>query len=103
MTGTKALLKAVKGNIWFTETGGLVLRRNGSTIAFPGSTRHAADATDWVFRLAALSSRVRRIYLYHWSPAPRRDSTWDSALVDSRDRPRPAYAVLQKWLARHRR
>ena len=35
--GTRALLKAVKGDVWFTETGGLVMRRNGSTIAFPGS------------------------------------------------------------------
>jgi hypothetical protein len=29
-SGTKAMLKAVKGDIWFTETGGLVSRSNGS-------------------------------------------------------------------------
>ncbi len=40
-SGTRALLKAVKGDVWFTETGGLVMRRNGSKIAFPGSVRHA--------------------------------------------------------------
>jgi hypothetical protein len=102
-TGTRALLKAVKGDVWFTETGGLVTRRNGSTIAFPGSTRHAAEATTWVFQLAALSSRVKRVYLYHWSPVDIPNPTWDSALVDSRDRPRPAYAVLQKWLRAHPR
>jgi hypothetical protein len=102
-TGTRALLGAVKGDVWFTETGGLVMRRNGSTIAFPGSTRHAAEATSWVFRLAALSPRVKRIYLYHWSPATIPEPTWDSALVDSRDRPRPAYAVVQKWLQKHPR
>jgi hypothetical protein len=100
--GTKALLKAVKGEVWFTETGGLVKRENGSTVEFPGSTRHAADATNWVFKLAALSSRVRRVYLYHWTPATTPDPTWDSALVDSRDRPRPAYSVLRKWLVRLR-
>jgi hypothetical protein len=102
-TGTRSLLKAVRGDIWFTETGGLVMRRNGSTIAFPGSTRHAAEATTWVFKLAALSSRVRRVYFYHWSPAKIPDPTWDSALVDSHDRPRPAYDVLRKWLAAHPR
>ena len=96
--GTRALLKAVKGDVWFTETGGLVMRRNGSTVTFPGSTRHAARATSYVFRLAALSSRVKRVYFYHWSPAPTPRPTWDSALVDSHDRPRPAYEVLRKWL-----
>jgi hypothetical protein len=102
-TGTRALLKAVKGDVWFTETGGLVMRRNGSTVAFPGSTRHAAEATTWVFRLAALSPRVKRVYLYHWSPATVPHPTWDSALVDARDRPRPAYDVLRRWLQEHPR
>jgi hypothetical protein len=99
-TGTKALLKAVKGDVWFTETGGLVRRNNGSTIEFAGSTRHAAQATDQVFKLAGLSRRVRRVYIYHWSPPTSPNPTWDSALVDSRDRPRPAYDVLRKWLVR---
>jgi hypothetical protein len=94
--GTKSLLRAVKGDVWFTETGGIVERNNGSPIQFPESTAHAAKATDWVFKLAELSRRVRRVYLYHWSPPPDPVPTWDSALVDSRDRPRPAYGVLQK-------
>jgi polysaccharide biosynthesis protein PslG len=101
--GTRALLKATRGDVWFTETGGLVMRRNGSTVAFPGSTRHAAEATTWVFRLAALSPRVKRVYFYHWSPARVPHPTWDSALVDGRDRPRPAYEVLQRWLQEHPR
>jgi hypothetical protein len=99
-TGTKALLEAVKGDVWFTETGGLVYRNNGSTIQFAGSTRHAAQATDQVFKLAGLSRRVRRVYFYHWSPPTIPNPTWDSALVDSRDRPRPAYDVLKKWLVK---
>ncbi len=98
--GTRALLRAVKGNVWFTETGGIVERNNGSPIQFPESTAHAAKATDWVFRLAELSSRVRRVYLYHWSPPPDPVPTWDSALVDRHDRPRPAYGVLLRWLVR---
>ena len=100
--GTKALLRTVKGDVWFTETGGIVERNNGSPIQFPESTAHAAKATNWVFKLAQLSRRVRRVYLYHWSPPPDPVPTWDSALVDAHDRPRPAYGVLQKWLARYR-
>jgi len=103
-SGTKALLKAApRGQIWFTETGGLVVRRNGSRIAFPGSKRHAAKATKQVFRLARLSPRVRRIYFYHWQPSRVRLPSWDSALVDPRGKPRPAYDVLKTYLRRFAR
>jgi len=97
--GTQALLKATKANVWFTETGGLVRRDNGSTIEFADSPYHAVRATKWVFKLARLSPRVRRIYFYHFvSPAP--TATWDSALVDARDRPRPAYRVVRDYVRR---
>jgi hypothetical protein len=98
-SGTRALLKAApRGQIWFTETGGLVVRRNGSKIAFPGNKKHAARATKQVFKLAALSPRVRRIYFYHWQPSKDPLPTWDSALVDPRGEPRPAYNVLKTWI-----
>ena len=99
--GTKALLRAVKGDVWFTETGGIVKRSNPEKVPLPESTRHAAKATAYVFKLAALSNRVKRVYFYHWSPAPTPFPTWDSALVDKHDRPRPAYEVLYAWLVKH--
>ncbi len=103
-SGTKALLKAApRGQIWFTETGGLVMRRNGSRIAFPGSKKHAAKALKQVFKLAKLSRRVRRIYIYHRMPAKAKLPTWDSALVDKRGKPRPAYKVLKKVIRRFAR
>ena len=43
--GTRSLLKATKARIWFTETGGLVRRDNGSRIEFAESPRHAVKAT----------------------------------------------------------
>jgi hypothetical protein len=102
-SGTRELLKAApRGQIWFTETGGLVVRRNGSNIAFPGNKRHAAAATRQVFRLAKLSPRVRRIYIYEWQPSTDPLPTWDSALVDKRGKPRPAYNVLKAWIRRAR-
>jgi hypothetical protein len=99
--GTRALLRAVKGDIWFTETGGIVKRNNASSLKFPESTRNAAKATRFVFKLAALSRRVKRVYFYHWAPAPTLLPTWDSALVDRQTKPRPAYNVLLSWLRRH--
>ena len=49
-----------------------------------------------MFKLAALSPRVKRVYFYNWTPGP----TWDSGLMDAHGRPRPAYEVIRTWLAR---
>jgi hypothetical protein len=99
--GTRTLLQAVRGDIWFTETGGLVRRTNHSKIRFPAGAAHAGKATAWVFKLAGLSRRIKRVYFYQWAPAPDPKATWDSALTDRRGHPRPAFAILRTWLLRH--
>jgi len=96
-SGTRSLLKATKAKIWFTETGGLVRRDNGSKIEFANSKRHAVRATRQVMRLARLSRRVQRVYFYHWV-APDPEATWDSALIDPRGDPRPAYDVVYSYI-----
>ncbi len=105
--GTRRLLEATHGSqIWFTETGGIVHRRNRSKITFPESPEHAAEATRWLFhRLVPLSRKITRVYLYHWN-AGGDDATWDSALIDGQGIPRPALAVLTaeaRRLAQRRR
>ena len=99
-TGTRRMLETVKGEIWFTETGGLVKRKNTSPHKFPDSPSHAAKATRWVFeKLVRLSPRITRVYLYHFqNQGP--EAVWDSGILDPRGRPRPAYQVLEKYVAR---
>jgi hypothetical protein len=98
-TGTRKLLGAVKGAVWFTETGGVVSRNNGSGIKFPTSATHAAKATKFVFStLAKLSPRVQRVYLYHWNIGPGDGRTWDSGLIGPDGHGRPALAVVQGLL-----
>lgn len=98
--GTRSLLGSVRGEIWFTETGGLIERRTlptrGRVRVFRHTPSHAARAMSWVMKLAGLSSRVKRVYVYHWAPGER-GNRWDSALLDRRGRPRPAYHVLRRW------
>jgi hypothetical protein len=97
-TGTRALLRHTRGQVWFTETGGIVQRRNKRKVGFPESPAHAAVATRWVFDdLVTLSRRITRVYLYHWNPSTSHD-TWDSGLVDARGRPRPALRVVRSEL-----
>jgi len=98
--GTRRLLRAVKGLVWFTETGGIVARHNPHRITFPESRRHAAVATRFVFRrLARLSRRVTRVYIYQWNAGPP-PATWDSGLVGPTGRVRPAYFVVARALGR---
>jgi hypothetical protein len=101
--GTRILLSITRGRIWFTETGGLVLRRKyhgGRVLATHRySLRHAAEATRHVLRLSCLSRRIRRVYLYHWQ-APPLVTNWDSALLGPRGRVRPAYWALRRWQLR---
>jgi hypothetical protein len=97
-TGTRRMLRAVKGQVWFTETGGIVRRVNRRKVTFPESARHAATATRFLFsKLVPLSRRVTRVYVYHWN-ADALPSTWDSALIGPTGRARPAYKVVRRVL-----
>jgi hypothetical protein len=96
---TLALLHATRVQIWFTETGGLVARHNHSAHDFPESAAHAALVTRFVFnRLARLSGRIARVYLYQWQAGTHRPERWDSALIAANGTPRPAFDVLVREL-----
>jgi hypothetical protein len=96
---TKALLGATHGQIWFTETGGVVARHNHSAHDFPESAAHAAKVTRFVFqRLVPLSPRIARVYLYQWNAGAGRREPWDSGLIGAHGTPRPAFWVLVREL-----
>lgn len=99
-SGTRRLLRAVKGDVWLTEVGGLVYRRNRpktgkNQVRLRESPSHAARATKWLLDdLLPLSRRLTRVYIYAWNASTMRD-TWDSALITPGGRGRPALKVLQ--------
>ena len=106
VTGTKQLLRAFKGRIWLTETGGLVYRRHYyGRAAFPESIPHAARVTRFVLRRATrLSRRIERVYLYHWNmDRPTPQIVWDSGLINRFGQARPAFNVLARYLGRNPR
>ncbi|HWH94063.1 MAG TPA: hypothetical protein VNT03_09390 [Baekduia sp.] len=98
---TKRLLTSIGGNFWFTETGGIVRRANKSTVVFPTGTARAAKVTRFIFqKLARLSPRVQRVYLYHWDTGVGGGPTWDSGFVGPDGQARPALQVLEGEVAR---
>jgi len=97
--GTRRLLKAVKGDIWLTETGGIVkfVLPNGHTL-FPYSESRANRATERMFDLAKrYRSRIKRLYIYHWKQSV--DNRFDAGLVRRGGSARPAYTTVRNQLA----
>jgi hypothetical protein len=97
--GTKRLLKAVKGDIWLTETGGIVrfVLPNGHTL-FPFSETRANTATKRMFALAKrYRSRIKRLYIYHWKQ-PGGNNRFDAGLVRLNGSARPAYTTVRNQL-----
>jgi len=100
-SSTRQLLRAVKGQVWLTEAGGIV--RFGSRYrGGKRGERRAANAVKHTFAVARSSSRVKRVYLYHWD-ADKRFKTWDSAFVAANGRARPALEILRKEINRQRK
>ena len=93
----KRLLRITRGEMWLTEVGGIVARRNktrNSARGIPESIPHQERVTRWIFEeLVNVHRRIRRVYLYHWNAATPFDS-WDSALVGPDGNLRPSYWVL---------
>jgi hypothetical protein len=91
--GTKAVLGAVNGTVWLTETGGLYKFLPG----FPASTSRQVTAEKWMFTLAdRYASRVQRLYVYSWTGGGQFDAglTNASGLVT-----RPAYDVVKQQIS----
>jgi hypothetical protein len=97
--GTRRLLRAVRGEVWLTETGGLVkfVLPEGATL-FSFSESRADRATQRMFRLARrYRRRITRLYVYHWQ-APSPTSRFDAGLVRPDGTPRPAYFTVKRQL-----
>lgn len=92
------LLAITTGELWLTETGGLVARRNKSTIKLPEGIAHAATVTRFILsQVPRLSPRITRAYLYQWNTSSATDS-WDSGFVGPDNVPRPSLDVLRQLL-----
>lgn len=92
-SGLRDLLSTVSGDVWLTETGGIVkFGRN-----FPRDEERAARAITYAFKLARENERVKRVYLYNWTGAKPTDR-FDSGLIGPDGEPRPGYAALRAEL-----
>jgi polysaccharide biosynthesis protein PslG len=95
---TRHIVRALRGQVWLTETGGIV--KFGG--AFPNvrgrGLARAGRVVTYTMRLAfALARRVKRIYLYNWTGGTA-SSRFDAGLTDAHYRPRAGYVALCRVL-----
>ena len=97
--GLESFLQAVGGEVWLTETGGIVELRNSSgRVTHAYDEERAANGVRHAFALArAHAARVRRVYIYNWQDQP--GGHFTSGLLDASGRERPAFAVFRDELA----
>lgn len=96
-TNTRAFLRRFGGEVWFTETGGIVRFGN----RWRRDERRAGRAVRHAFKLAQTSPRIKRLYLYNWHEV-RANKRWDSALIGWDGRPRDGYFALTDALSKDR-
>ena len=95
---TRQLLRAVKGQVWLTETGGILRLKpaDGSRGGRKHTKAQQAKAVKRVYRIAKSSRRITRVYFYEW--AKKKGNRWDSAFVETNGTLRPAYHALRRGL-----
>lgn len=99
-SATQAILRRVPGEVWMTETGGLV----AFGPSFPYDQRRAASRIHQMFRLAdayatrrpGMRSRVTRLYPYQWTGV-KRGARFDAGLVNPNGSPRPGLWVFKRY------
>ncbi len=94
-----------RGDVWLTETGGIVtfITPSGGTL-FRTSESRANRATKRMFGLAKkYRRRIKRLYIYHWRQ-PVGDNRFDAGLLRKDGSARPAFNTVQGTLnGRNRR
>jgi hypothetical protein len=102
---TKTMLRSVPGEVWLTETGGIVKLLP----SFKRSTKRAAARTKGMFRLVnrydtrrrGMRSKITRLFVYTWFGETSR-ARFDAGLVNPDGSPRKAFSVFRKQARRHR-
>ena len=94
---TRELVAALGGQVWLTETGGIV--KFGG--AFPNSNgsglTRAAKVLKYMFALAGAHARIKRLYIYDWNGGTS-STRFDAGLTNAHEQPRQGYVVVCRQL-----
>jgi hypothetical protein len=94
---TRELTKAFGGQVWLTETGGIVqFKPSFKNTRGSGLTR-AAKVLKYMFAVAASHPQIKRLYIYNWAGG-NSSTRFDAGLMNAHQQPRAGYVVVCKAL-----
>jgi hypothetical protein len=95
---THQIVKAFGGGqVWLTETGGIVKFGGSFTNVNGSGLKRAAKVIKYMFSLASAIPQVKRLYIYDWTGGTS-STRFDAGLMNSHDLPREGYVVVCKTL-----
>ncbi len=94
---TRDLVAALGGEVWLTETGGVVQFGNDFPNKRGSGLTRAAKVLHYMFGVAASEPRIKRVYIYDWTGGST-SARFDAGLMNARYKPRPGYVVVCKQL-----
>jgi hypothetical protein len=94
---TRELSKALGGQVWLTETGGIVQFKPEFLNVRGAGLKRAAKVLSYMFNVAASNSRIKRLYVFDWSGGTS-STRFDAGLTDAHNKPRPGYVAVCKAL-----
>jgi hypothetical protein len=94
---TRDLIGALGGQVWLTETGGIVKFGSGFPNRNGSGLRRASKVLSYMFNVAAGHAKIKRLYIYDWTGGTA-STRFDAGLTDSHHVPRPGYIVVCKKL-----
>ena len=101
-TGTDTMLASVPGQVWLTETGGVVeFTTTAGVAALPYDEARATAGMSFLFDklVTPNSKRITRVYVYQWKKTNATDR-FDAGIVSFAGAPRASYAIVRDHVVR---
>ncbi len=94
---TSDLVRALGGQVWLTETGGLVQFGGAFPNKHGSGLKRAAKVLKFMFAVAGAHPQIKRMYIYDWTGGTS-STRFDAGLTNAHEQPRAGYVVVCRQL-----
>jgi hypothetical protein len=94
---TREISNVLPGQVWLTETGGIVQFGGAFPNHHGSGLARAAKALGYMFKVAGSQSKIKRLYIYDWTGGVG-STRFDAGLTNVHNQPRPGYVVVCRQL-----
>ena len=94
---TRELVRAFGGEVWLTETGGIVKFGKSFPNRQGAGLRRAAKVLAYMFAVAGSEPQIKRLYIYNWTGGTS-STRFDAGLMNAGNQPRLGYVSVCRRL-----